>query len=162
MTKNKIIVGAAALTALIAVVGLAFSSYAAGGKGLGMMFGLGGNEADRQANMEKAKVNQEAMQAAITNNDYNAWKTLMEERKSEMMKKVDEFASKITQETFAKLVEINKLVSEGKNNEANKIRQELGFNLGLGGFMGRPGCHGGGCQNKGCGGGCDGEFVQPQ
>ena len=135
MSKNKIIVGAAGLTAIIAVIGLAASSYATGGRGMGIGFGPNFSPQDneaRQEMMEKAKTERETLEKALENNDYPAWKTLMEAKKNEMAKKVDEFLAKINEDTFAKLVEINKLVAEGKYDEANKLRQELGTNFGLG------------------------------
>ncbi len=140
MSKNKIIVASAGLTAIIAVIGLAVSSYAAGGRGLGTKFGLnflGQDNAAKQEMMQAAKASQEAIQKALTDNDYVAWQTLMEEKKTEMAKKVDEFSAKINKDTFAKLVEINKLMSEKNYDEANKLRQELGFGLGFGFGPGR-------------------------
>jgi len=140
MSKNKIIIGAAGLTAIIAVIGIAASSYAAGGRGLGIKFGPNFSDQDnaaKQEMMQAAKASQEAIQKALTDNDYVAWQTLMEEKKTEMAKKVDEFSAEINEDTFAKLVEINKLMSEKNYDEANKLRQELGFGIGFGFGPGR-------------------------
>lgn len=135
------IVGAAGLTAIIAVIGLAVSSYAAGGGGMmKIKFGpnfSGQDDEARQEMMAKAKIDRETMEKALENNDYNAWKTLMEEKKTEMAKQVEEFSAKINEDTFAKLVEIEKLMSEKNYEEANKLRQELGFGLGIGFGPGR-------------------------
>jgi hypothetical protein len=80
--------------------------------------------------------NSDAVLKAIESNDYNAWKKLMEE---------NSITSKITKDNFAKFSEMHKLMKEGKTDEANAIRTELGLGQGRG-----MGMHGkkGGC---GCG-----------
>ena len=128
MSKNKITIGASILAAVIVIIGAASISYAAS-KGGGNGFFQGKADKNPPAEMSAEK---QALEQSFTNNDYAAWKTLMETKKEEMAKKVDEFSAKITEDTFAKLVEINKLISEKKYEEANKLRQELGFDFGMG------------------------------
>jgi hypothetical protein len=68
----------------------------------------------------------------------------METKRDEMAKRVDDFSSQISEDTFAKLVEIRNLMTAGKNDEANKLRQELDFGFGMGfgqGFGLGTGCH---------------------
>ncbi|MBU1085735.1 MAG: hypothetical protein ABIJ43_02710 [Candidatus Beckwithbacteria bacterium] len=62
----------------------------------------------------------EAMTQAFLNNDYNAWKALMADRP---------MGQRITEENFGKFVEMRNLRHEGKIDEANQIRAELGFGL---------------------------------
>jgi len=62
-----------------------------------------------------------AMTQAFENNDYTAWKNLMQNKG-----RVTEI---ITQDNFAKFVEAQKLSLQGKNTEAHKIREELGLGL---------------------------------
>lgn len=61
----------------------------------------------------------EAMTKAFENNDYNAWKNLMQGRGG---------ATRVVNEgNFARFSEMHRLESEGKTDEARKIRQELGL-----------------------------------
>lgn len=64
----------------------------------------------------------EQMERAFENNDYNAWKSLMN-GKGRVMEVINEG-------NFNRFSEMHKLMEEGKTDEANKIRQEL--NLGQG------------------------------
>jgi hypothetical protein len=61
----------------------------------------------------------EAMEKAFDNNDYNAWKNLMQGKG-----KVTEV---INEKNFAKFAQAHKLAEQGKTAEANKIRTELGL-----------------------------------
>lgn len=76
-----------------------------------------------------------AMTAAFENNDYNSWKELMGGRG--MASQV------INEQNFSRFAEAHKLALEGKTDEANAIRQELGLGLhngsgrGMGGGFGR-------------------------
>ncbi len=63
----------------------------------------------------------EAMTKAFANNDYNAWKNLMQG-----MGRVTQVINK---DNFAKFAQAHKLALEGKTAEANKIRVELGLGL---------------------------------
>lgn len=62
----------------------------------------------------------EAMVQVFENNDYNSWKELMADRP---------MGQRITEENFGKFVEMRQLRHEGKTDEANQIRAELGFGL---------------------------------
>lgn len=66
----------------------------------------------------------EAMEKAFQNNDYNAWKSLMQGR--------GRVSQVITQENFARFAEAHRLAEQGRYAEANAIRQELGLNVGQG------------------------------
>jgi len=78
------------------------------------------------------------MTKAFENNDYAAWKELMQNR--------GRVTQVITEANFAKLAEAHKLVEEGKLAEAREIRQELG--LGLRNGSGREWGRGG--MGRGC------------
>jgi len=60
-----------------------------------------------------------AMTKAFENNDYTAWKNLMQNRG-----KVTQI---VTELNFPKFAEAHKLALQGKTAEAQKIRQELGL-----------------------------------
>lgn len=63
----------------------------------------------------------EAMQEAFANNDYNAWKEQMAGR--------GRVTQVITEQNFAKFAEMHQLMLQGKTDEANQIRTELGLGL---------------------------------
>lgn len=63
----------------------------------------------------------EAMEKAFENNDYNAWKNLMQGK--------GRVTQVINEGNFAKFAQAHKLAEEGKTAEAAKIRQELGLGL---------------------------------
>lgn len=102
---------------------------------------------DRHALMEKA----------FETNDYNLWKSQMEGKG---------LMNKINEGNFAKFAEAHRLANEGKNDEANKIRQELGLSGSGEGCSGCDSCNGTGagtCSMEGkdskagsCGGGAGG------
>ncbi|KKP36341.1 MAG: hypothetical protein UR27_C0021G0012 [Candidatus Peregrinibacteria bacterium GW2011_GWA2_33_10] len=71
---------------------------------------------------------------AIENNDYQTWKKLMEENGMHPEK-----LDVINEENFAKFSQMHKLMREGKFEEANKIREELGLKMGGRGMMGGKG-----------------------
>jgi hypothetical protein len=135
MNKNKITIGASILAAVIVIAGAASFSYAfsrGGGNGF-FKDGTGKNQ-----NQEEMKAERTALEQAFTNNDYAAWKTIMEEQKNGMAKRLEDFSAKINEETFSKISEMKKLISEGKIEEANVIRQELGeISFGFGNDFGR-------------------------
>ena len=82
---------------------------------------------------QMAKRKQE-MQDIFENNDYNAWKSLMNEKVKNLRERADKIEQSITEENFAKLVKAHKLMKEGKDEEAKKIFDELGVpSLGFGG-----------------------------
>jgi len=72
----------------------------------------------------------EAITKAFENNDYNAWKTLMQGKGGP--------TQVVNQKNFAKFAEAHRLMKEGKNSEAQEIRQELG--LGIKNGFGKTGC----------------------
>ena len=140
MNKNKITISASILAAVIVIIGAASISYAAG-KGGGNGFFRDRDDKNPPAEVQADRT---ALEQAFTNNDYTAWKNLMETKRDEMAKRVDDFSSQISEDTFAKLVEIRNLMTAGKNDEANKLRQELDFGFGMGfgqGFGLGTGCH---------------------
>ncbi len=66
----------------------------------------------------------EAMVKAFETKDYLAWKNLMSGR--------GRVTQVVTEANFAKFAEAHNLALQGKNVEAQKIRQELGLGLGNG------------------------------
>lgn len=72
----------------------------------------------------------EAMEKAFEKKDYNAWKNLIQGKG-----RVTQIVNK---DNFAKFVQAHELAEQGKFEEANKIRQQLGLGLqnGLGKGMG--------------------------
>src|SRR4030043_1220880 len=63
----------------------------------------------------------EAMTKAFENNDYNAWK--------ELMQGTGRVTQVINEGNFARFAEAHKLALEGKTEEAKSIRTELGLGL---------------------------------
>ena len=63
----------------------------------------------------------EAMEHAFENKDYNAWKTLMQGR--------GRVTQVVNEQNFSRFAEMHQLREEGKIDEANKIRKELGLGL---------------------------------
>lgn len=63
----------------------------------------------------------EAMEQAFKNKDYNAWKNLMQGR--------GRVTQVVTEQNFNRFAEMHQLREEGKVDEANQIRQELGLGL---------------------------------
>ena len=79
--------------------------------------------------------NKEKIKKAIEDGDYNAWKQALNER--------PKMEDRVTEENFSKFSEMYKLIEEGKIDEANKIKEELGldgFGRGVG-MMGNSGRH---------------------
>ena len=66
----------------------------------------------------------EAMTKAFENKDYNAWKELMQGKG-----RVDQV---VNEGNFARFAEMHRLRLDGKTDEANQIRTELGLGLGNG------------------------------
>ena len=153
--KQKYILGIVALS-LVAVLGVSMISA--------FGFGKGGLNADL-TDEEKAEIQEDrqTMRAAIENNDYSTWKTLMEERLAKMQEQ-------ITEENFNKLVERHSQMSEfrtalqeakesGDWSEVEALKADMdfegsgfkkGFKQGSGfGFKQAGGCQGG-CESGGC------------
>lgn len=63
----------------------------------------------------------EAMEKAFENNDYNAWKKLMQGR--------GRVTQVVNKDNFAKFAQAHKLAEQGKVEEATSIRQEMGLGL---------------------------------
>jgi len=63
----------------------------------------------------------EAMTKAFENKDFNTWKELMQGN--------GRVTQVVNEENFSKFAEMHKLMLEGKTDEANKIRTELGLGL---------------------------------
>ncbi|KKS07562.1 hypothetical protein A3K01_00265 [candidate division WWE3 bacterium RIFOXYD1_FULL_43_17] len=63
----------------------------------------------------------DAMTQAFENNDYNAWKELMQGK--------GRVTQVINEQNFARFAEAHKLALEGKVEEAQTIREELGLGL---------------------------------
>lgn len=63
----------------------------------------------------------EAMTKAFDNNDYNAWKELMQGR--------GRVTQVVNEGNFSRFAEMHKLMLEGNAEEANKIRTELRLGL---------------------------------
>ena len=82
----------------------------------------------------------EAMAKVFENNDYNGWKSLMQGRG---------MATQVVNEgNFERFAEMHQLNLEGKTDEAQKIRQELGLGLGNGSGNGMHGVGRGGHMNR--------------
>lgn len=62
-----------------------------------------------------------AMEKAFENKDYNAWKSLMAGR--------GRVTQVVNTQNFDKFAKAHELAKQGKTNEANKIRAELGLGL---------------------------------
>ncbi|EKE16217.1 MAG: hypothetical protein ACD_11C00026G0007 [uncultured bacterium] len=90
----------------------------------------------------------ESISKAIESNDYKAWKELMSGRR---------MADVINENNFSKFTEMRKLRLEGKIEEANKIREELGLRAmnGTGNFKNRGQNLGGNFVDKDGDGKCD-------
>lgn len=76
----------------------------------------------------------EQMEQAFQNNDYEAWKNIIESK--------PKINDTITEENFSQFAEMHQLMEDGKFEEAKAIRDELGL-TGFGGGIGR------GFQSKG-------------
>ncbi len=70
----------------------------------------------------------EAMEKAFDNNDYDAWKNLMQGK--------GRVTQVITKDNFAKFAQAHKLAEQGKAAEADAIRKDLGLRMRDGQGMG--------------------------
>jgi hypothetical protein len=70
------------------------------------------------------------MQQAFDNNDYAAWKNQMGNRRA---------ARVVTEQNFSRFTQMHNLMLEGKIDEANKIRTDLGLGQGSRGGQGMMG-----------------------
>ncbi|KKQ79383.1 MAG: hypothetical protein UT03_C0059G0001, partial [Candidatus Moranbacteria bacterium GW2011_GWD2_38_7] len=124
MIKKGVIFGALGL----AVIGV--SAYAVGA--------LASQTRQGQFGPNYTSERHEQMQKAFENNDFAAWKEQMGTRGS---------ANLVTQENFARFSEMHKLMLDGRIDEANKIKSELGLGQGRGNSKGAMGGQRG--QNRG-------------
>ena len=115
MYKTSILLG---LTALV-ITGAAIAPQAA--------FAYRGDPAVKGPNYSQER--HEAMEKAFENKDYNAWKELMQGR--------GRVTQVVNAQNFAKFAQAHQLALQGKTDEANKIRTELGLNLHNGTGMGQ-------------------------
>lgn len=111
--------------ALITASGVAYAAYA-----------YQGDPMEKMAKFSPQRF--ERMQKAYENNDYSAWKEMMDGRG-----KITEI---ITEQNFSRFAEMHRLMLEKKFDEANKIREELGlrqknFSGNSGNNFGRNGWH---------------------
>ena len=114
MTSNKKIVGLAVL-ALTLVLTAGLSSVYARSGGYGFK-GEGFSPEKYQEMTEK----RETMSEIYKNNDYNAWKQIMEE-------KVGEMGKQISEENFSQMAKIHSLMQQGEYEKVKELKQELKF-----------------------------------
>lgn len=104
---NKKMLIPVGVIALITASGVAYAAYA-----------YQGDPAQRGPQFSTER--HEQMQKAFENNDYNAWKEIMNGRGRRMMEVVNE-------QNFPRFAQMHRLMLEGKYDDANKIREELGL-----------------------------------
>ncbi len=92
--------------ALVSAAGVAYAAYA-----------YQGDPAKQRPNFSPER--HAAMQKAFENNDYNAWKSLVNGR--------GRITEIVNESNFARFAEMHRLMLEGKYEEANQIREELGL-----------------------------------
>ncbi|MFA5173150.1 MAG: hypothetical protein WC435_02000 [Candidatus Paceibacterota bacterium] len=93
------------------------------GHGFGVFMGRLAPPKDGKNSEDRA-----AIEKALENKDYSAWKTLVEGQK---------ITETINEQNFSRFAEAHKLLSEGKPDEAKAIFEELGLKNGMGmGFGG--------------------------
>lgn len=68
-----------------------------------------------------------AMREAVENEDYEVWKTAMEDS---IVSRLDDVESKINEDTFTKLIEAHQAMETGDFEGAKQIREDLGFPTG--------------------------------
>lgn len=89
------------------------------GASLGTVFAYKGDATVKGPNYSVER--HDAMIKAFENKDYNAWKNLMQGQGG--------VSQVVNKDTFAKFAEAQQLALQGKNVEAQKIRQDLGLGL---------------------------------
>lgn len=100
--------------------------------------------ADSNINQNYNSERHALMEKAFQTNDYNLWKSQMNGKG---------VTNLINENNFSKFAQAHRLMNEGKYDEANKIRQELGLNVRSenGSSCGCEGCESGSCGEGGCG-----------
>jgi len=106
-SSNKALMGTSALVAVILA-----GAYSASSAYQGDYTQKGPNYSDER---------HEIMEQAFENNDYNAWKELMEESSKGRVLKI------INEDNFDQFVKAHELAEEGRYGEADEIRRELGL-----------------------------------
>lgn len=133
MNKKKLAIGSV-LTLVILLTGATVASAASGNN-----LWRGGKNLDPakfaeiQAQMDTKKAemtaDREAMQAILDRGDYNAWKTLIEEKQAKRVNILDV----INEDNFDKMVEMHNLKQAGDMEGAKAIADELGLSgIGMG------------------------------
>ena len=143
--KNKIILG----TAGALVIGLLAGTYLLSGlnkSSLAQDAPFMGRGQGRPEGIERLCGNEDfaAIQTAIQNRDYTAWQELRVKYDGQRQGKGGQWDETIdSQEKFEKFADMKQLMEEGKFEEAQAIRQELGFPVGpgMGQGMGRGRFH---------------------
>lgn len=130
MQNKKLVVGSALAVAFVLAGAYSFSSA------------YRGDAAQPGPNYTPER--HESMEQAFENKDYAAWKNLMQEntRRGRVMDVVNE-------ENFSKFAEAHELMEQGKIEEANQIREDLGLGLGHGKGQGRGMHRGYNSENRG-------------
>jgi len=116
--------------------------------GIGLTLGAGGtafaaNTPSVKALRENFQDKKAEMQEIFENNDFATWKANIEERANEQKKMAEEMLQNATEENFQKMKQVHTLMQEGKVDEANALREELGLpemggkgmHRGMGGMM---------------------------
>lgn len=88
---------------------------------------VGFSKKDWQVKHEAMQEQRANMQEIFANQDYDAWKALMEEKVESMQSRVDEMSVRITEENFAKMAEAHVLMEAGDYEAAKALHEELGF-----------------------------------
>lgn len=117
MNKNAIRLGAAAAALIVTTAVVAGISNASSVRGSGGGFGTGMGMGKGMMNQE----NREAMESALENNDYNAWKEAAGETR---------MAEGVTAENFSKFASAHELMQAGKTDEAKAVFTEMGIAMG--------------------------------
>jgi len=115
MKKTSIVLG---LTALV-IGGVLFAPHT--------VFAYKGDPAVKGPNYTEQR--HTAMEKAFENKDFNAWKSLMTGR--------GRVTQVVNAQNFTKFAQAHELAQQGKTDEANKIRAELGLGLHNGSGMGQ-------------------------
>jgi len=114
MTSNKKMVGLAALALTLVLTA-----------GLGSVYAYSGEYGFKAKNLSPEKYQDMTEKRGIMNeiyknNDYNAWKQIMEE-------KVGEMGKQISEENFSQMAEIHSLMQQGEYEKARELKQGLKF-----------------------------------
>lgn len=117
-TKKIITISLIAVAIFTSGAILINAALAAPGLGKGIKNGILANTS-KNINHNSGWQDMQAMRQAITDNNYSAWAKIMTGKP---------MADKINQNNFPQFVQMHQLITQGKFDEANKIRTELGIN----------------------------------